>query len=217
MAKDVGDSLAIMSKVIGDDQSNEVERIQYLSDFITLIMPQDIKIKENFDYFQFTTVANQDVYPLNVAPLPDNEFVNIGEPVYLVNPAVNSTQRIQFYQDPAIFYAKWVLDPTPLSPGVPTDLLFFDNEITLRTVPDNAYDITLIGYKRDPDVDGITDPIVRDYTWRYIAYGASIDWFSDHGQIDQVNLIMPIYNRYRDIVLQRTAEQYINMRAVPAI
>lgn len=222
MAKDVGDSLTIMKNVIGhgdgeDPQATETVLIGYISDFIDLIMPQDVKLKENFDFFTFTTVANQDEYPINQAPLPINQFVNVGEPVWLVDTSVNSTQRLWFYQDPEVFFDRWLLDTTALTPGKPTDVLYFDDKIFLRTVPDSAYQITMIGYKTNGTVDDTTDELFKDYYWRYIAYGASLDWFADHGQVDQYNLFMPVFERYRDLVLSRTAQQLINTRPVPSI
>jgi len=221
MAKNVSDCLSILSKVIGqndgqDPESAPIELIGYISDFYNLIMPQDIKIKENFDFFKFTTVANQDEYTINQPPLPVDQFVNIGSPVWIEDTSTNSTLRMRFYQDPSQFFDRWLLDASSLSVGKPTDILFFDNKITLRTVPDKAYDITMVGYKNNGPLTSTTDDLFKDYIWRYVAYGAAIDWLSDHGQIDQVGNIMPLYERYRDLVLSRTAEQLINTRPLPS-
>jgi len=222
MAKDVGDCLTIFQNVIGqsdgeDPQATAFVLIGYISDFIDLIMPQDVKLKENFDFFTFTTVADQDEYPINVAPLPINEFVNIGEPVWIVDTSVNSSQRMCFFQDPELFFDRWPLPSAALTAGKPTAILYFDDKLFLRTVPNKAYDITLIGYKTNGTVDSITDELFKDYFWRYIAYGAALDWFADHGQVDQVNLYMPIFERYRELVLSRTAQQLINTRALPSL
>lgn len=222
MSKDAGDAVDIMAKVIGgndtqDPETNSTALLGYLSDFINLIMPHDVKLFENFDYFTFTTIAGQDVYPFDVSPLPVGEFVNYGEPVYIEDTSTLSTLRMRFYQNPAVFFDRWLLDPDAQQQGKPTDILIFDDEITLRTVPDDEYKITMIAYRKRGPLDGLTEEIIQDYTWRYAAYGACLDWFVDHGQVDQAANIMPFYERYRAIVLARTASQRINTVPRPAL
>ena len=207
ITKTLQDSLDIMKKVIGEQGSQDPNAsddvlFDYIVDFVSLIMPQDIKVYENYTFFEFDTVADQDEYPMGVAPLPLDTFTNLEPPAFI------GIQKMWYYQDPNAFFTKWPLDTQNLGTGKPTDLLFWDNKITLRTVPNDVYTIRIVGYKQKGDVDEHTDNIYEAYWWRYIAYGAAIDWLSDFGQIEEAMKIAPAFERYRSLVTRRTAIQY---------
>lgn len=206
MAKDLGDCLSIMRRVIGqndqdDPNATDALLIQYISDFYDLILPQDVKTYDQWEFLEFDTIADQSVYPLGVAPLPTAEYVNYKPPVFV------DDQQINWWQDPDLFYEKWPLDTSNLGTGRPTDVLFFGNQFVFRTVPDDAYTIRIVAYKQNGALADETDELAQDYIWRYVAYGAAIDWLTDYGQIVDNQHVLAAYERYRDIVLRRTAVQ----------
>lgn len=223
MTKTADDALDIMRRVIGendgqDPNATQVVLLGYLSDFYNLVMPQDIKFYSNWSYVDFVTVADQDVYPLNTAPLPIGEFVNFAPPAFIyLSGGVQDNVKMWWYQDPNAFFTTWPIDTSNLGTGKPTDILFYDNKITLRTVPDKAYNIRMIGYKNNGSLTDTTDELVQDYIWRYVAYGAAIDWLSDFGQYEELQKVMPMFRRYRDIVLRRTAVQLANQQPYIAV
>lgn len=209
MAKTAQDAIDIMQRVIGEQNSqdpnaSESALLGYISDFYNLMMPQDVKVYENYSFFEFDLVADQAVYPLNVAPLPINEFVNLQPPAFI------GIVKLWWYQDPDMFYTKWPLDTQNLGTGKPTDVLFWGNELVFRTVPNDTYTVRIVGYHNNGTLTDATDPLFEDYFWRYIAYGAAMDWLSDYGQMEEVVKITPMYQRYRSIMLNRTAKQYSN-------
>ena len=61
-----------------------------------------------------------------------------------------------------------------------------------------------------------TDVPFRTDLGPLIAYGASLEIFSDFNQLDQYDDTMMQYNRYKDISMQDTYEEYLYERAIPA-
>lgn len=220
MAKTAGDALAIMRRVIGvtdgfDPNATDNLLLQYLDDFYQLLFPQDLHVKENFRLAEFDTVADQDEY--DVGTLFSETYVNFAQPVFV------DDLRMYYYESPADFYDIWPLDTTNVQPGQPTDILFFDGKFTLRTVPDGVYTIKILGYRVNPNfINGSGDydqtiEIESDYWWRYIAYGAAIDWLSDFGQPERIQTVLPIFEKYKALVANRSAIQLMTQRPKPAI
>lgn len=104
----------------------------------------------------------------------------------------------------------------------PQGILFFDNKFTLRSVPDQVYKVTLEGI-RIPialELDLIDPADSTDLPYRtdmgpLIAFGASLEIFSDFNQMDQYQQYLVQYNRYKDISMQDTYEEYMYERAIP--
>jgi hypothetical protein len=172
-------------------------------------------LKENFKLATFSTVANQDEYVID--GLFSETYVNFAQPVYV------DDLRMRYYESPADFFSVWPIDTTNVQPGQPTDIMFFDNKFTLRTIPDAVYTIKIYAYKVNPSfVDGSgnldsTITISQDYWWRYIAYGAAIDWLSDYGQPERLKNVLPIFERYKALVANRSAIQMQTQRPIPAL
>lgn len=220
MTKTAGDSLAIMRRVISvtdgfDPNATDNILLEYLDDFYQLEFPQDIHLKENFKFATFDTVANQQDYEIDT--LFSETFTNFSQPVYV------DDLRMVYYENPAVFYDVWPIDTTNVQPGQPTDILFFDNKFTLRTIPDGTYTIKILAYKINPNfINGSgnydsTIEISEDYWWRYIAYGAAIDWLSDFGQPERLQSVIPMFQKYKSLIANRSAIQLMTQRPLPAL
>ncbi|MEN8236136.1 MAG: hypothetical protein ABFQ95_01085 [Pseudomonadota bacterium] len=212
MAKTYGDAEVIMRRVVGQNDGDDPDAttdlfIRYLSDFVTLIMGQDIKSQDLYSWFAFDTVSDQDTYDFK-----DQGFTNIFP---LVRADGND---MRYWEDPDRFFDIWpdTVDSTT-NTGRPTDMLFYNNQLLLRPVPDQAYEIKLRGYKELPSVTDGSTKLEQDYFLRYIAYGASLDYLTDFGDHETYTKIFPIYQRYRSLVLTRTAAQQLTQRPLPAL
>ena len=216
MAKFAGDSLEIMKKVIGANDGSDPEAstavlLGYITDFFNLIMPQDVKLFDNWKFMQFDTIAGQGDYPLEAAPLPLDMFVNFVPPVFVDN------QEIDYFQNVGTFFNRWNIDDNDQPEGRPTEILFHDRTLFLRSIPDKEYTVRLLGYIQGPELTAENIELPDDYVWRYVAYGAAIDWLGDHGRFEQIQNVFPIFDRYRDLVLSRTAIQTMTQRPRPAL
>ena len=91
--------------------------------------------------------------------------------------------------------------------GKPTCVLYLNNVLTFRPVPDKSYNVEMIGFKRPSEMlaAGVTPDISQ--WWQYIAYGAAKKIFEDRMDVESVNIIYPEFMRQRSLVLQRLVVQ----------
>lgn len=125
----------------------------------------------------------------------------------------NFSLDLWWFQDPQDFYQHWP-DRLIYTPQRPTAVLYYNNELTFRGPPDREYHIKIQAYHEELEFteDGSTN---ADYLFRYLAYGASLDIFSDFGEMDKWNEIFPVFKRYRALAYSRTYCQYQNQRPSP--
>ena len=228
----------IMRRVIArrnatDDLSSDNEIQTYVGEFIRDLMPQEIKNFENFDIYDFNTVADTEGYTFNTdnsaqptlgdgSDLNGNIFENIGPIAY------SDEQKMIWYQDPTIFFDKWGFDTnvTTVQTAQPIDILFYNDQFTLKPRPDNAYRIRIFGFKRNPDVTDASSAdsiqaeslniIPENYWGRYVAYGASLDYMYDFAYDKaRIDVVEGRYKHYKALVHSRTFNQFKQNTAIP--
>ena len=92
----------------------------------------------------------------------------------------------------------------PYAPNRPQAMLFYDNIITLRPVPDQSYKVTLGAYKRPTVlINSSSSPQLKQW-WQYLAYLASKKIFEDSADHTSVQELMPGLKEQEDLVLRRT-------------
>lgn len=217
MAKTAQDLINILRNTTGRvDASdplftNEI-MLQYLQDFISLLSTQDVRLFKNRTWWEFT-----------YGPTDPNPFPVVLQDLVLINgnvgastiepPAYADGFYIFWYESPAEFYQIWP-ETQVYQPTRPTYALYYNNSITFRNPPDINYDIKIAAYQVEIQInsEGLLN---EDYLFRYIAYGAALDLFSDFGEMDRWREIYPVYQRYRALVYSRTYSQYQNQRTAP--
>lgn len=86
----------------------------------------------------------------------------------------------------------------------------------LRPVPDDVYLVKMQGIQVPPALVNPTDVPLRTDLGPLIAYAASLEIFADFNQMDQYDQVLVQYNRYKDVSMQDTYEEYLYQRSVPA-
>lgn len=100
----------------------------------------------------------------------------------------------------------------PSVTALPQSLLFYQNQFTLRPVPDQPYRINFeVDIRPTALLDLNQSPQLEEW-WQYIAYGAAKKIFEDRMEMESVQLIMPEFNRQERLCLRRTLVQYANER-----
>ena len=89
----------------------------------------------------------------------------------------------------------------------PRAVLFFNQELVLRPIPDKAYTIKYQATIRPIALLNATDePLLQE--WRdIIALGTSLRIFLKRGDFDQLARYTPVYERYRNLYGNRDTEQ----------
>ncbi len=200
----------------------------YLNAFLQQEHPQEVQIFQNRTWWDFTIDEDtDDPLPVDLDALG---FSSIGGTAYVGYTTEPFTSfKLWWYQDPNQFYARWPWEQV-FTPQMPTAVLYYDNQLTFRGPPDQEYNIRISAYQIDYSFAGgsITTPEnsvlsgmgsgdtqLRAYLMRYLAYGASLNIFSDYGEMDRYNEIFQVYRRHRAQVLARTWNQLSNQRTAP--
>jgi len=226
MAKSLNDAVTIMRLAIGRRNVNDPDStpellLNYINDFATLTMSDDVKLFEQWGTLKFNiTIANTD----GVYTFPDTStsttFVNtrIDGFISLKDPVDSSVSwnTLEIYQDPGEFYGYWGINNVDtLTAGFPTQMLYYGNEFVFRTIPNDTYTINIYGYKKNTELTG-TDDLPNDYWVRYIAYGAAMDYANDYS-IDPGRManISRTFAKQRELLLTRTHNQIKGGRSYP--
>ena len=96
--------------------------------------------------------------------------------------------------------------------GMPQAMLWYDNQFTLRPVPDQPYRINFEVYLRPTRLLQTNSVPALEEWWQFIAYGASKKIFEDRMDLDSVQLIMPEYLTQMAMINRRNIVQYTNER-----
>ncbi len=235
--------LAIARRNLNDPDSSDTVLLQYINDFISLTMTDEVKVFEQFGTLQFDIdeTNTTGVYTFNDVGATDQfsnismeafitrKFAPIGNDpeddddvpetdLYLSENSSISWNQLWIFQDPGQFYSRWgILNTEILVKGYPTEMLYYGTEMVFRTIPDQAYIVQIFGYKIVPTFSGEGDPqIPFDWWMRYIAYGAALNYAIDYRFEDsKIAQLTRGYNRERKLLLTRTHNQIKLSRAAP--
>lgn len=96
--------------------------------------------------------------------------------------------------------------------GYPIDVLYWNNEITVRPVPDDVYRIELNAILTPTAFAANNSQPIVDQWWQMIALGTSIKIMRDRQDMDGVANIMPLFEEQRSLLLDRQANEEIGQR-----
>lgn len=111
----------------------------------------------------------------------------------------------------ANIYAKYI----GYSGNRPQGVLFFNNEFTLRPVPDQAYRILMQGYVKPVALENDSDKPLQEEWGQLIAFGAALDIFQSSGDTENYDRIFPTFKRFENVALGRTIQQLTEQQSVP--
>jgi len=210
MAKTAQELLTILRNVTGrvdrsDPLFTDEIMLGYLNDFIVQLSTQDVRLYKNRTWWEFTLgTSSADPLPVDLDALG---YSTIGPTAYVAG------FRVFWFQSPAQFYSRFP-ETQVYDPQRPTDVLYYNNELTFRAPPDQDYDVKIEAYAYEMAVNA-ESPLANDYLFRYLAYGAALDIFSDYGEFDMLNSVFPVFQRYRALVYARTYQQQQYERSNP--
>lgn len=227
MVRFVQNAIDIMRTALGrrnqnDPDSSDSTFISYINDFVSLIMPNDTKLFEGFGTLTFSIDESSltGVYTFNDVGA-DKQFINLSQEAYisLLEPQGRSVSWnvLPIYQDPGEFYAIWGINNEEiLIRGYPTGMLFYDNEMVFRTIPNTAYQVRIFGYTKNDDYPSSDTTIQFDWWLRYIAYGAAVNYCRDYRyEASSRALIEATFKSERKQQLSRTHNQVKMSRPLP--
>lgn len=93
--------------------------------------------------------------------------------------------------------------------GRPYNLLFWNNELTIRPIPDNVYLCEIETYQTPAQFMNVTDNPVLNQWAEYIAYGAACEILRDRQDMEGLQNIMEGFKRQEGLVLERQSIEEI--------
>ncbi len=93
--------------------------------------------------------------------------------------------------------------------GRPYNLLFWNNEFTIRPVPDNVYLCEVETYQTPTQFMQTTNHPILNQWWQYIAYGAAMEILRDRQDMEGVENLREGFKRQEAMVLERQAIEEI--------
>jgi hypothetical protein len=95
--------------------------------------------------------------------------------------------------------------------GRPYNALFWNNEITIRPVPDNVYLVEIEAFQTPAQfMDQNESPILNQWA-QYIAFGSAIEILRERQDMEGVQNLMEGFMRQEALVLERQSIEEIGM------
>jgi len=101
----------------------------------------------------------------------------------------------------------------PYVASVPQTILYFNNEIVMRPIPDQPYRVELEVYKVPTELLAAGNSPDLKQWWQYIAYGAAKKVFEDRTDMEGAAMLMPEFKKQEALVLRRTLVQQAKERS----
>lgn len=101
----------------------------------------------------------------------------------------------------------------PYEANRPTAMLFYDDEMILRPVPDKAYKVTIEVYRTPSQLLTVAgdEPDIQQW-WQYIAFGAAYKILEDRQDTETMQALAARLDEQKQLVLHRTLEQLTPQR-----
>lgn len=95
--------------------------------------------------------------------------------------------------------------------GRPYNLLFWNNELTIRPVPDNVYLCEVEVYQTPAQFMNTTDSPILNQWGQYIAFGVSREILRDRQDMEGVENLREGFERQEALVLERQSIEEIQI------
>lgn len=99
-----------------------------------------------------------------------------------------------------------------LSEGRPRDILFWNDEITVRPVPNDVFEVQFETYLTPTQFEFVTDKPILNQWKDYIACGSSLKILEDRGDVEGYQYVFEIFQRQEGLVLERQGIEEIGQR-----
>lgn len=106
-----------------------------------------------------------------------------------------------------------IVQYVPYKAARPNSVLWYNNDLHLRPVPDQVYNVSFQAQVRPTALMNGTDIPDLQQWWQYIAYGAAKKVFEDAMDSDGIQAILPEFQTQEELVMRTTSAQLANQRA----
>jgi hypothetical protein len=208
----VDDSAGLMTKVYGPfGFANGT--VDYNTGVVTIdfgganIPGTGVPVKANF--FYISTTFYPGMVNKNTGNPGDNLQFAIGTVNYVTGACALDFTLVGIIPADGSQFQMWV---SQYQPSRPFALLFWNNELTVRPVPDKTYKVEVETYLTPVQFLETSDNPILNQWWQYIAYGASMEIQRERNDFDAVDQLREGFMRQEALVLERQAVEEIGVR-----
>ena len=101
---------------------------------------------------------------------------------------------------------------TYYNPGLPRAILFYNNTLTLRTIPYTQYLVELDAYLSPAAFLSTSQSVPFAYMSEYLARGAARKILADTGDVEQFQFYEPLFREQEMLVWKRSQRQFTSTR-----
>jgi len=107
-----------------------------------------------------------------------------------------------------------IVENIAYQPGKPLAILYYEDQFTIRPVPDQVYAVQIEVDSRPTELLNTGQSPDLEQWWQYIAFGAAKKIFEDRMDTDGWQSLMPGFREQERLVLRTTLTQQANERTV---
>jgi len=195
------------------NQLSDSDLVDYINRYYQLQLPLEIRPLELRGWFQFDLVAGQDEYDLTSSidfPLGlfEDNYLTIETPTTI------NGYDLEMYLDPDMFFMKWP-EVTTYASSRPEDVLFYDEKLLFRYIPDDTYTAKFAAWKRPAALVNDNDYPVQESWGDLISYGAAREILTDYAEIERLSEIIQLKQMEQNKLMRKVHYQNVNQRAIP--
>lgn len=184
-------------------QLSDADLLAFINEFYQNKLPILLRGREFETWYTLPiTLAGGDTYDV--------------DPDYLVleKPFTLNGWEINFYENPALFYALWP-ETQSYTPQQPFDVLYYARKLIFRSPPDANYTFKAFSLKRPAPLSDTQNPL--NPAWGpVIAYGASIDIHNDAGEIKEADALEGGFGEAFATIHREQLRQMSSLRSRPS-
>jgi hypothetical protein len=161
------------------------------------------------NFFYISTVFYPGMVNKNTGNPGDNTKYKVGSVNYVTGDCVVDLTLVGITPASGSEFQMWV---SQYQPGRPYSLLFWNNELTIRPVPDKVYKVEVETYLTPVQFLETSDNPILNQWWQYLAYGAAMEIQRERNDFDAVDQLREGFMRQEGLVLERQGVEEIGQR-----
>lgn len=191
-----------------DEQITDAELNTYINKYYQIVFPLESRPIELNVWFETTLTEGVDTYTLASLNF-DDSFLTFDKPITL------NGEQVLLYLNPSEFYGIYP-ETKVYENGRPEAVLLYNNELVFRRPPDATYiNFRASALSRPQALVNDSDTPFREEWGALIAYGATIELLEDAGEIETVQIILPMYEKHKRDLTAKVHKQLSNQRTIP--
>lgn len=183
-----------------DNQLSDASLDDYLNEYYTLVLPNDLEVEELQTFWTKNTAAGEDTVLLDEGVL------------FIKPPLTVGGYPVELVDDSSHFYRHYPKSGELYSPQRPDLALNLGRSLILRPPPDAVYQLSCPAYSIPAALGGTVTAPLRDQWGRLLVLGTAILIYGSAGQREEAANLAPAYETQRALVQRPYLRRLLSYR-----